>query len=83
MIVDHQHGLGQESLFEFKYIPEFGASTEMGEDGSSGLIRPGVEQRGLKTLVVAAAVLAVLGWFGVRLALSLLRPFVVFGGAII
>ena len=80
MIVDHQHGLGQESLFEFKYVPQFGTTTEMGEDESSGLTRPGIEQRSLKTLVIAAAVLAVLGWFGLRLALTLLRPFLVFGG---
>ncbi|KAI9792389.1 MAG: hypothetical protein M1816_002273 [Peltula sp. TS41687] len=62
IVGNKQHGLGRESVFEFKYIPEFHTTTEMGEAEESGVKQPGVERRNLKTLLIAIAVLLILGW---------------------
>ncbi|KAI9885090.1 MAG: hypothetical protein M1823_003101 [Watsoniomyces obsoletus] len=73
MIVEHKNGLGKESVFEFKYIPEFSTRTEKGEGEETGVKQPGIERRNLKTLIIAMIVLGVLGWFGAQIALNMLR----------
>ena len=71
--VHHQHCLGEESIFEFKYIPDFATKTERGELGEGGLKPGGAERRGLKALVVAALVLGGLFWLGFYTLLFLCR----------
>ncbi|KAI9758096.1 MAG: hypothetical protein M1815_004983 [Lichina confinis] len=71
--VHHQHCLGEESIFEFKYVPDFAIKTERGELGEGGLKPGGAERRGLKALVVAALVLGGLFWLGFYTLLFLCR----------
>lgn len=68
MIVEsHAHGLGQETSFEFKYIPQFDTTTLLGEVEASGMAgRVGIEKRNLRTLVIASVVLGVGIWACVR-----------------
>lgn len=64
MIVQNKYGLGQESVFEFKYIPEFHTTTEMDEAEEVGVKQPGIERRNLKTLIIAIAIVLTLSWLG-------------------
>lgn len=74
MIVENKsHGLGAETVFEFKYIPDFAFRTEKVEDDRkrSGLIGSGVERRNLQALIVAGiltAGVAAVGWGAAKLS---------------
>ena len=70
MIIQNEHGLGQESVFEFKYIPEFHTTTELGESEEVGLKQLGVERRNLKTLIVAILVMFTVIYFSIRVAVT-------------
>lgn len=70
-------GLGQETFFEFKYMPQFGLTTLPGGavSGSKDLTLakrvPGASERtGLTVLVLASALVGTVSWFGLRSALG-------------
>lgn len=65
IVENKEHGLGQETVFDFKYIPNFSmTSTEKGEYQASGIKERGIERRNFKTLVIASTVVGVLSYFG-------------------
>ncbi|KAJ9649441.1 hypothetical protein H2199_000216 [Coniosporium tulheliwenetii] len=54
LIVDSKYGLeGKETLFEFKYVPQFSTITEMSEGDEAKLRHTGIERRNLKWLLLA------------------------------
>jgi hypothetical protein len=63
-VENKEHGLGSETNFDFKYIPNFDTKTELGEYEPSSNPRS-VETRNLRTLVLASAVMGGVGyvWF--------------------
>lgn len=73
MIVENKShgGLGEETNFDFKYIPDFHHMTGKGEIQNSGLKQQGVERRNLKTLIIAAIVAGVVSWFSMKATWSL------------
>ncbi|KAI9789008.1 MAG: hypothetical protein M1835_001958 [Candelina submexicana] len=73
LIVEHKHGLGEETYFELKYIPDFGQTTEMDEPEEVGLKQAGIERRNLRTLVVAVGFMAVATWCGIKILTSIPR----------
>ncbi|KAI9697224.1 MAG: hypothetical protein M1836_004788 [Candelina mexicana] len=74
LIVEHKHGLGgEETNFEFKYIPDFESTTEMDEPEEVGLKQAGIERRNLRTLVVAVGFMAVATWCGIKILTSIPR----------
>lgn len=74
IVVESKYGLkGEETSFEFKYVPEYSTITEMGEGGGAKLKYSGVEGRNLKTLLVATGVVAVGTVVGVKVGLWTLR----------
>lgn len=80
MIVNHPtHGLGTESDFEFKYIPQFDTTTTTEHDAkevSSALARlkvGGVERRNLKALIYAGIAVGVMVFVGVKVTLGIWR----------
>jgi hypothetical protein len=53
VIIDGKHGLGGESVFDFKYVPDFHITTEAGGSATHvGIKEPGVERRNLKALLI-------------------------------
>lgn len=72
-------GLGQETIFDFKYVPQIGLTTPLGAGAGAGTgakrVGGGAAQgQGLATSVVVALVAALMGsaaWFGLRTALGL------------
>lgn len=74
MIVENKtHGLGAETNFEFKYIPNFDTATRQGEYEVSGIKEPGIERRNLKALVFASVFVGVISYVGTRTTFGLLR----------
>lgn len=75
-------GLGQETMFEFKYVPRFGLTTLPGggskKDSAGGVVGTiqrkhvpgafGAERTGLTALVLASALVGTVAWFGLRMA---------------
>ncbi len=86
MIVEGKYGLkGEKTVFEFKYIPDFGVGTDEGKDEGErekmriekeGIISDigsrGVEMRNLQTLGVALLVVVVGGYCGLRIGRGVL-----------
>jgi hypothetical protein len=67
-------GLGVETTFDFKYIPDFHTNTSQGEiEDSTGWKTVAIQRRNLTSLVIACGVLAFMGWVsfaGVRYSLQ-------------
>lgn len=59
------HGLGEETNFEFKHIPNLDSTTSMG-DYAPGAKESGVERRNLKAFVIGSAVMGVFSYVGLR-----------------
>ncbi|CAL3973540.1 hypothetical protein PZA11_005753 [Diplocarpon coronariae] len=72
VVVENQvHGLGEESSFEFKYIPNLDTKTLMGEY-VPGRGESGIERRNLKVLVMASAAMGLMSCIGLRITLGVL-----------
>lgn len=67
VIVEGKHGLGQETVFDFKYIPDYHVTTERGDDAESGIREHGVERRNLKALLMALGGCGIATYCGLRL----------------
>lgn len=74
IVVESKYGLqGEQTNFDFKYVPEYSTITEMGQSQGAKLANAGIEGRNLKTLLVATGVLGVGMWVGVRIGLGILH----------
>lgn len=72
IVENKEHGLGAETVFEFKYIPSLTLmSTERGEYKVSDFKNRQYEKRGLRTLIIASAVEGVFSYFSVVTAWGL------------
>ena len=72
--VESKYGLkGEETRFDFKYVPEYSTITEMGESPRAQLKYNGVEGRNLKTLIIATGVLGVSTWGLYKVGLGFMR----------
>jgi hypothetical protein len=77
IIVENKHGLGETSVFDFKYIPEFNTNTKMADSEGTGLKQPGIERRNLKALLTGLGVLTVTGICGLKIMLAFVHKFAV------
>ncbi|KAL9062863.1 MAG: hypothetical protein Q9157_008574 [Trypethelium eluteriae] len=74
IIVESKYGLeGTETLFDFKYIPEYSTITEMGESAQDAARYKGIERRNLKALVIALGTVGVMSWCSLKMATGLFR----------
>jgi len=68
VIVQNQvHGLGEESTFDFKYIPNFDTKTDMMEYDEAALRGTGIETRNLRSLVLGCAFMGMVSYVGLRI----------------
>ncbi|KAL1855792.1 hypothetical protein Daus18300_010967 [Diaporthe australafricana] len=65
-------GLGRETNFNFKYVPQLGRTTELGKRAGSRLRIGASERQGLTALMLVAALVAAVAWSGFRAASGLL-----------
>lgn len=74
VIVDAKWGLaGTETLFDFKYVPEYETVTDMGKISEIKLSNSGVESRDLKALGVFLGVVGLGTWAAVKAAGAVAR----------
>jgi hypothetical protein len=66
IIENKDFGLGEETNFDFKYVPNYSTITELGTYEDSGLAKSGVERRNFRTLIIAGASLAVVLYFWMK-----------------
>lgn len=72
IISKEKGGLGEETNFDFKYIPNFDTTTtELGAYEKSGLGEKGIERRNLLTLCVMGALLGIVSWMGLQTTVKL------------
>ena len=74
IIVESKYGLaGTETLFDFKYVPEYSTITEMGDSAQDAQKYSGIERRNLKALVMALGVFGLASWCTLKLTSGLVR----------
>ncbi|OQE24995.1 hypothetical protein PENFLA_c009G03682 [Penicillium flavigenum] len=61
LILDEKMGLGEESRFEFKYVPTLTRTTRLGQRRSTSFERPGIESLARLGLLAAVTAVATLG----------------------
>jgi len=66
VIVEDKQGLGEETTFDFKYIPDLSKSTQMEDAPETGIKQSGIERRNLQALIVGCALLAFAGYLGFK-----------------
>ncbi|TVY56927.1 hypothetical protein LCER1_G001974 [Lachnellula cervina] len=69
------HGLGEETNFDFKYIPSFNKTSEELGEYEDTKMKGGVERRNLVTFTLGAAFVGVVAYFGSRIALGIVGGF--------
>lgn len=75
VIVEDKHGLGRESTFEFKYIPNLSKSTRA--TGSTGVVtgKGEVEKRNLRAFVLGCTVICAALWLATKLLWRIIDGF--------
>jgi hypothetical protein len=73
VIVEGKHGLGEETLFDFKYVPDFHVTTEVGDDNQVGIKEHGIERRNLKVLLIGLTCAGVGIYTGIYVASSIFQ----------
>lgn len=75
VIVEGKYGLGEKTVFDFKYVPDFHITTEAGGDekGQAGVREDGVERRNLQALLVGIACGGAGVFCGILVASSILK----------
>ena len=73
VIVESKYGLaGTETLFDFKYVPQFSTITEMGKSSEGRPKYLSVEKRNFRTLVIFIGVLGIGIWYSLKIASSVI-----------
>ncbi|MCJ1476469.1 hypothetical protein MMC13_005135 [Lambiella insularis] len=75
VIVDGKYGLGRETSFDFKYIPDMHKITHREEADLSGIRQPGIERRNLQAFVLGCGFVAVSAVVGYRVVSGLATRF--------
>jgi hypothetical protein len=74
IIVHSKYGLkGEETKFDFKYVPEYSTITEMGDSAEEKRMHSGVESRNRNTLLIGLAVVGVGSWMAFGMARAVVR----------
>ena len=66
MIIESKSGLGEESIFDFKYIPDFSKKTQKEEPGVVKPKQSATERRNLQAIVIACCLLMSIGYVGIK-----------------
>ncbi|KAL8953886.1 MAG: hypothetical protein Q9222_000260 [Ikaeria aurantiellina] len=71
VIVEDGQGLGQESVFEFKYIPDLSKTTKAEKSRNNRTKRNGVEKRNLRALVLGCIAITIVLFVVVRMLMAI------------
>ena len=74
IVVESKYGLkGEETNFDFKYVPEYSTITEMGKHEEEKVGGASVERRNLKTLLIATGFVGFGMWCSVKIGLGIVK----------
>ena len=73
VIIESEGGLGSETTFDFKYVPELSKKTQIEDPEECGLKLPGVERRNLQVFILGCGLLSVCGYVGLHIASSIVK----------
>lgn len=72
IIVEGKFGLGQETIFDFKYIPDYNVLTAKGGDDEAKARETSVERKYRNTLFITVGCITVAGYVGWRITSTIL-----------
>lgn len=73
MIVEDKQGLGGESVFEFKYIPDLSKTTKMERGRDAPAQSRGNEKRSFWVLLLSVCSVCAVVWMAANMLVNLLR----------
>jgi len=73
LIVEDESGLGQETKFDFKYIPDLSKSTQMADAPSTGIKARGIERRNLQALLIGCGLIGLAGYLGLKVLVAVAK----------
>ena len=73
VIIESKGGLGAETTFDFKYIPELSKRTQMEDLDDCGLKQSGVERRNLQVFGIGCVLFSICGYIGLRVTSFIVR----------
>ncbi|KAI9753812.1 MAG: hypothetical protein M4579_004993 [Chaenotheca gracillima] len=76
VIVEHKHGLGEATNFEFKYVPDYDVMTDMNVSKAGIVQRSGVERRNFISFLIASIAVSSVCWVSMKAVSSLTRTIV-------
>ena len=68
--MESQSGLGEETCFDFKYIPNLSKSTQMENATECGAGNSGVEQRNFQALIICCVVFGIVSYCCLRFVVA-------------
>lgn len=72
VIIKNKGGLGKETTFDFKYIPNFLNKTQMEDALEPGVKNAGTERRNLHALGIGCILFALIGFFGWKIVTAVI-----------
>lgn len=66
VIVESKNGLGKETTFDFKYIPDLSKRTQIEDATKTGVKQPGIERRNLQAFIIGCSLFSFAGYLGWR-----------------
>lgn len=73
VIIKNKSGLGEETTFDFKYIPNLSKKTQMEDALEPGIKKAGIERRNLQALGIGCIMFALAGFFGLRIVAAVIN----------
>ena len=73
VIVKDESGLGEETIFDFKYIPGLSKTTQMEEALDPDVKKAGIERRNLQALGIGCILFALAGFFGLKIVAAIIN----------
>ena len=76
IIVESKVGLGQESMFEFKYIPDMSKMTGREDSAKTDVTNQGIERRNLKAFLCGCFILTMVSYLAFKTLVEVVRALV-------
>lgn len=73
VIVNNKSGLGEETTFDFKYIPDLSKKTQMEDASETGVKKAGIERRNLQALGIGCFLIPLAGFFGLKVLAAIVK----------
>lgn len=73
VIVEDKQGLGQETVFEFKYVPNLSKTTKADKVRGTMVHRSGIEKRNLRAFIFGSFVISGVVWMAMMILVRISR----------